>query len=274
FKANYDNLESYIESLTHAIETPYPPYLEIGLKVDGQYRQLNTNILQIENEYYSSVRPKQVPEFHEKPTLALKRRGVRYVELRSLDINIFDPHGISEVQCRFLETLMAFCLFQDSPVIGSLERSEIDFNLDAVCYKGREPGLRLQRDGTSIALKSWAGDLLDAMSGFAEILDADRPDNPYCKALQEQVDAVRDSNQTASARILADMHAHKEGYFHFAKRMSEQHHAYFTHLPQNQQSFAAIEAAVTRSTQDQKAIEAADSQSFDEFLQEYFSQSL
>jgi glutamate--cysteine ligase len=274
FKANYDNLDSYIESLTRAIETPHPPYQEIGLKVDGQYRQLNANILQIENEYYSSVRPKQVPEFNEKPILALKRHGVRYVELRSLDINIYDPNGISEVQCRFLETLMAFCLFQDSPVIGSLERSEIDFNLDAVCYEGREPGLRLQRNGASIALKSWAGELLDAMSGFAEILDAGRPDNPYRKALQEQLEAVRDPDRTPSARILADMHENKQGYFHFAKHMSEQHHAYFTHLPQNRKNFAAIEAAVSRSIQDQKAIEAADNQSFDEFLQEYFAQSL
>ena len=247
FKANYDNLDSYIDSLARAIGTPYPPYQKIGVKVDGQYRQLNANILQIENEYYSSIRPKQVPEFNEKPTLALKRRGVRYVELRSLDINIFDPHGISETQCRFLEALMAFCLFQESPVISDLERREIDFNLDAVCYRGREPGLRLQRNGESLTLKSWAEELLEALSGFAESLDAGRSDTACQDALQEQREAVRDPEQTPSARMLADMRAHGEGYFHFAKRMSEQHHAYFMGLPQDRKSFAAIEAAVVRS---------------------------
>jgi glutamate--cysteine ligase len=272
FKANYDNLDSYIESLTRAIETPHPPYQKIGVEVDGQYHQLNANILQIENEYYSSIRPKQVPGFNEKPTLALKRRGVRYVELRSLDINIYDPLGISEVQCRFIETLMAFCLFQESPVINSLERREIDFNLDAVCYAGREPGLRLQRNGESITLKAWAGELLDALSGFAAVLDEGKPGSPCRDALQDQLEAVRDPDRTPSARILADMHALGLGYFHFAKRLSEQHHAYFTHLPQNRGSFATIEAAVTRSIEDQKAIEAADNQSFDEFLQEYFAQ--
>jgi len=274
FKANYDNLDSYIDSLARAIGTPYPPYQKIGVKVDGQYRQLNPNILQIENEYYSSIRPKQVPGFNEKPTLALKRRGVRYVELRSLDINIYDPLGISESQCRFLEILMALCLFHKSPIIGRLERREIDFNLDAVCYGGRTPGLELQRSGKSITLKSWADELLDALSGFAELLDAGRPDRAYRDALQEQREAVRDPDRTPSARMLADMHAHGEGYFHFAKRMSERHHAYFMHLPQDRESFAAIEAAVARSLEDQQAIEAADKQSFDEFLQDYFAQSL
>jgi glutamate--cysteine ligase len=274
FKANYDNLDSYIQSLTRAIETPYSPYQRIGVKVDGEYRQLNANILQIENEYYSSIRPKQVPEFNEKPTLALKRRGVRYVELRSLDINIFDPHGISETQCLFLETLMAFCLFHESPVISDLERREIDFNLDAVCYRGREPGLELQRSGKPITLKSWADELLDALSGSAELLDAGGPDRAYRGALQEQREAVHDPDRTPSARMLAAMRAHDEGYFHFAKRMSEQHHAYFTGLPQDRESFAAIEAAVAKSLQDQQALEAADNQSFDEFLQEYFAQGL
>ncbi len=274
FKANYDNLDSYIESLSRAIETPYPPYQEIGIKVDGKYRQLNPNILQIENEYYSSIRPKQVPEFNEKPTLALRRRGVRYVELRSLDINIFDPCGISETQCRFLETLMAFCLFHESPVIDDLERREIDLNLDAVCYRGREPGLQLQRNGESITLKAWADELLEALTGFAELLDTGRPDKAYREALLEQREAVLDPDRTPSARMLAEMHTHSEGYFHFAKRMSERHHAYFTGLPQDPECFTAIEAAVAKSIADQQAIEAADKQSFDEFLQEYFAQGM
>jgi glutamate--cysteine ligase len=146
FKASYDNLDVYVETLTRAIETPAPAMKNRG-KGRRRIPQLNPNILQIENEYYSSVRPKQVPEFLEKPTHALKRRGVRYIELRSMDINVYNPLGISAEQCRFAETLMALCLFRDSPVIGARESGEIDHNLDAVCYRGREPGLKLLRDG-------------------------------------------------------------------------------------------------------------------------------
>jgi len=168
FKANYDSLEAYVASLSKAIETPSPRFEKIGVKVDGDYRQLNANMLQIENEYYSSVRPKQVPVDNEKPSLALQRRGVRYVELRSLDINVFDPCGISETQCRFIEIFMAFCQLQASPLISSLERREIDYNLDAVAYRGREPGLLLQCDGKKLPLQQWANTLCEAMQAFAK----------------------------------------------------------------------------------------------------------
>ncbi|MGD2056101.1 MAG: glutamate--cysteine ligase [Gammaproteobacteria bacterium] len=274
FKANYDNLDIYVDSLTHAIETPCPSHVDIGVKVGGEYRQLNANILQIENEYYSSVRPKQVPEFNEKPTLALRRRGVRYLELRSLDINVYDPLGISLEQCRFLETLMAFCLFLDSPPLSEVERRYIDYNLDAVCYRGREPSLTLQRDSRSVPLREWAAELCGAMTGFAELLDTGEEAHPYRQALQNQVESVRDPERTPSARIVADMRAHGEGYFHFAKRMSLQHQAYFLQLRPDPQTRQRLEAAVEKSVRDQRHLEVSDNRSFEEFLQDYFAQQL
>jgi glutamate--cysteine ligase len=272
FKANYDNLDSYVASLTRAIETPCPRYEEIGIKVDGEYRQLNSNMLQIENEYYSSVRPKQVPGFNEKPSIALLHRGVRYVELRSLDINIFDPQGISESQCRFLETLMAFCLMQDSPVISEQGRKEIDFNLDAVCYRGREPGLELQRDGKPVLLTSWAGELCEAMAGFADVLDEHQAGNPYKLALQEQVEAIREPDRTLSARVLNNMRTHGEGYFDFAQRMSKQHQQYFLDLPDRKEDADSFTETVEKSLSDQRAMEEADDISFDEYLKNYLAQ--
>ncbi|MBT8121510.1 MAG: glutamate--cysteine ligase [Gammaproteobacteria bacterium] len=274
FKARYDNLDSYVDSLTMAIETNCPRYEKIGTRVDGEYRQLNTNMLQIENEYYSSVRPKQVPAADEKPTHALKRRGVRYVELRSLDINMFEPTGISATQCRFLETLMAFCLFQDSPVIDYSDRREIDANLDAVCYRGREPGLLLQRRGVVMSLQQWAGELCEAMMPFADALDTDDEHRPYRRALEEQVDAVSDPDKTYSARVLAGMRDHDEGYFHFAKRMSLQHQQYFLNLPVSDRQFSEFDRGVQQSIADQQAIEAADTLPFDKYLENYFSQTL
>ena len=274
FKARYDNLDSYVDSLTMAIETSCPRYEKIGVKVDGQYRQLNSNMLQIENEYYSSVRPKQVPLENEKPTHALKRRGVRYVELRSLDINMFEPTGISATQCRFLETLMAFCLLQDSPVIDHVDRREIDANLDAVCYRGREPGLLLQRAGTPISLQQWAGELCDAMAPLADMLDTGHSEQPYRAALQEQVAAVNDPGQTCSARVLADMRKYDEGYFHYARRMSLKHQQYFLELPRDNERMRELDRMVDKSIADQRATEAADTLSFDEFLEQYFAQKL
>jgi glutamate--cysteine ligase len=273
FKASYDSLESYVESLTRAITTPCPRYAELGVKVDGEYRQLNANMLQIENEYYSSVRPKQVPQPHEKPTHALARRGVRYIELRSLDINPFDPRGINETQCRFLETFMTFCLLTDSPPFSTVERREIDANLDAVCYRGREPGLVLQRHGRHVGLQEWARELCTDMREFAEALDRNLTDTPCLDALQQQVRATEDPGLTYSARVLREMHETGEGYFDFARRMSLQHRHYFLQLAQDPTQMQAFEQSVTRSIADQQALEAAETQSFDEFLEWYFAQT-
>jgi len=274
FKANYDGLDAYVASLTRAIETPSPRFEEIGVKVDGVYRQLNSNMLQIENEYYSSVRPKQVPEFNEKPSLALQRRGVRYVELRSLDINIFDPLGISATQCHFIETFMAFCLLQDSPVISDQERQEIDYNLDAVAYRGRKPGLTLQHHGATIELQQWADTLCEAMTAFADTLDKDEDGMPYRQALQAQQAAIADPHKTLSAQVLAGMREHDEGYYHFAQRMSRQHQRYFLGLEYDAVQFEDYKKTVKQSLQKQRAMEDSNGESFDDFLQNYFAQKL
>jgi glutamate--cysteine ligase len=272
FKATYDSLEAYTQSLLRAIETPCPTYQEFGVKVAGEYRQLNASILQIENEYYSSVRPKQIPGKNEKPALALRRRGVRYVELRSLDINVFDPQGISTEQCRFLETLMTYCLFDSSPRISEEGRGEIDHNLDAVGYRGRQPGLQLQRDGTSVTLQQWAMEICNAMQDFAAALDVDTGNDAYSRALQAQVEAVRDPDRTPSARILAAMCEHEEGFYQFTQGMSLQHQRYFLDLPLDAAQAQAFDATAAKSLEDQRAIEAADRISFDDFLKNYFAQ--
>ena len=273
FKADYDSLEAYVASLTRAISTPCQRHAEIGVKVAGEYRQLNANMLQIENEYYSSVRPKQLLVGNEKPTHALARRGVRYIELRSLDINPFDPRGINETQCRFLETFMLFCLLADSPLIDARERREIDTNLDAVCYRGREPGLSLVHNGTPLPLREWGSEICASMAGCAELLDTHATGTPYRDALQSQLAAVQDPTLTYSARVLAEMNENGEGYFHFAKRMSLQHQRYFLELEPDEAKNRIFEASIIQSLEEQQAAEQSDTQSFDDFLAEYFAQT-
>ena len=96
-----NNLEEYVHDLTRAITTPYPPYEALGVDVNGEWRQLNANILQIENEYYSFIRPKRVARSGERPTKALRRAGVEYVEVRALDVSAFDPVGVNQNKLRF-----------------------------------------------------------------------------------------------------------------------------------------------------------------------------
>ncbi len=112
---SYNSADEYIKGLQKAISTPYPAYERLGVRQDGQYQQLTTSILQIANEYYSFARPKQIAMTGEKPTVALRQRGVAYIEVRALDVDPFCPIGISKDTMRFVETLLLYCLFADSP---------------------------------------------------------------------------------------------------------------------------------------------------------------
>ncbi len=271
-KANYDNLYAYIESLTCAIETPCPEYSRMGVVANGEYRQLNANILQIENEYYSTVRPKQVLQDDEKPTLALKKRGVQYIELRSLDVNAYDPLGINQRQLFFLEALITFCLLHQSPLISALERVAIDQNQSAAAHRGRDPALQLIRDNHDIELREWGLEICDAMQGICELLDREQPGTPFSDTLSYQQEKLRDPSRTPSARMLTEMHESGEPFFHFAKRMSEQHHSFFINPPLEDDVRRLYSELAESSIQQQLAIEAADDISFETYLQQYFAQ--
>ena len=271
-KANYDSLDAYIESLRCAIETPFDEYEKIGVKVDGEYRQLNANILQIENEYYSTVRPKQVLRDNEKPTRALEQRGIEYIEIRSIDVNAFDPLGINQEQLRFLEIFVLFCLLQESPALSTDEVNEIDMNFVQVAHTGREPGLRLSCNDESIELKQWAGELLAAMQGVAQLLDDAYDCDNYTESLTRQIDCVLDPAMTTSARMLNEMRENNEGFFHFAKRMSLEHHNYFNTLTLAEDRKHLFEQAANDSIALQLGIEADDTTDFDEYLRRYFAQ--
>jgi len=271
-KACYENLDEYVKTLQCAIETPYEEYEKIGVKVDGRYRQLNANLLQIENEYYSTVRPKQILQGNEKPIMALKKRGVQYVELRSLDVNAFDPLGINETQLRFIEVFMLFCLLADSSQIDFSEREEIDKNEIDVAHKGRDPLLKLSRNSSPVLLKDWAKDLLNGMQAVSDLLDQDKNTTPYRDALNLQMEKVLHADLTPSARMLEEMRETKEGFYYFAKRMSQKHNQYFTKLKLSKEKEMFFDKAATESIAKQKNIEAADTKSLDDYLADYFKQ--
>ncbi len=271
-KACYDNLDAYVESLKHAIETSSPLWEELGVKVDGEYRQLNSNILQIENEYYSSIRPKQLLNGLEKPVNALRHRGIRYVELRSLDVNAYQPLGVDETQIRFIEALMLFSLLNDSPRIDLQERWEIDRNLEKVAHRGRDPDLRLIRGGQGVSVRDWGEELLDRIWPVCEALDEAQADRAHAAALKAQIAKVRDPGLTPSAVMLEEMRDRGEGFYEIANRLSTAHARYFRGRQLTAAKRESLENEVGRSLERQRRIEAEDQRDFDRFLAEYFAQ--
>ena len=271
-KINYNTLTGYVETLTQAISTPYPDYEKIGVKVDGDYQQLNSNILQIENEFYSTMRPKQIIASGEKPTLALKRRGVRYVEMRALDLNLYSPVGVDLPTLYFLEAFLLHCALQDSPLHQADEQQINNQNQLIVAHSGRKPGLLLNNHTGQITLSEWASDILHAMAPLCRILDADDPAQPYTQALTLQQSVVANPELTPSARILREMRAAGQCFGEYAQDKSAQHKASFNDKQLSAKVSKDFATMAVVSMQQQASIEQNDTLSFDDFLAQYFAQ--
>src|SRR5690625_3344182 len=153
----YNDLDTFLARMYNAVTTPWPDYEAIGTHRDGKWIQLNTNVLQIENEYYSSIRPKRIAEAGERPATALARRGVEYVEVRCMDVDPFSPTGISADTSRFLDAFLLFCTIEDSPCFpdGGFCRESRDYFNDVV-RDGRKPGMLLSSEDKIVPLHVWA----------------------------------------------------------------------------------------------------------------------
>lgn len=268
-QVSYNSLQEYVESLQAATKTPSADYEKIGVLVDGEYRQLNTNILQIENEFYSFVRPKQIANTGETPSHALQERGIRYVEIRALDVNPFDPVGLNDQQLDFMEALMIFCLLQESPVMDAVEREIFVRNQSSVACGGRDPEFKILRDGEKVSVKQWALEILENMKGVTALLDTKRgPD--YSAALEAQIEKVNDYALLPSSRVMQAMEKYDGSFFKFAMAQSEKHKRYFSNCFIPETHFQQLEEMAAQSLNEQEAIEKADSISFDQYLANYF----
>ena len=269
---SYDSPDDYIRTLHAATEAAHPPYEEIGVVVDGEHRQLNANLLQIENEFYSFVRPKQIARSGEKPTVALERRGVRYVEIRALDVDPFSPVGIGEDTMRFMEAFLLHCALESSPPISRREQDEIDENQRLVAVRGRHPEARLRRDGASVRALDWARGIVGGLWEIAEVLDSSSNSCRYARAIESGLAALDDPNLLPSSRVLHELRVRHEAFFEFAMRKSEEHRATLLAetIPAGRE--AAFQAEAIGSRRAQREVEAADRPSFAEYLENYFAQ--
>ncbi|MBN1240275.1 MAG: glutamate--cysteine ligase [Gammaproteobacteria bacterium] len=261
----------YIAGLAAAVSTPEPRYTGIGVEVDGEYRQLNANILQIENEYYSPIRPKPSKRYDERPTVNLRRHGVEYVEIRTLDLNPADPVGVNQNQLRFLEALLIYCLLADSPPISPEEQREIDRRDLSVAREGRLPRLELPRAGQAVPLRRWGLELLEQVRAVAELLDTDG--NDYAAAVDAQREAVEDAEATPSARLLNELRSDKQSFFHYMLGVARSHHEYFSALTLAPARAAELQELAARSLEEQKALEADDTEPFSRYLARYFAET-
>jgi glutamate--cysteine ligase len=269
-----NSLESYVTSLMDAVNRPYEPYAALGTQKDGAWIQLSTNVLQIENEYYSTIRPKRVIRTGERPIQALCNRGVQYIEVRCLDVDPFEPVGISLDTGRFLDAFLLFCALDESASISPLEGEVHASNFARTVKEGRRPGLTLTRDGKEVPLRECALDLIERIGPVAQLLDDQHNDGGvHAASLARQLAKINNPALTPSARVLDEVRALGSASA-FGLRQSELHAAYFREsalMPAEEDMFNEM---VTASLAEQAVIEQGDTSSFEDFVAAYNSSTL
>ena len=273
---SYNSLESYGASLQDALTRPYPPYEAIGIREGDDYRQLATSLLQIENEFYGTIRPKRVLRSGERPLHALRERGVEYVEVRMMDLDPFCPIGIAAGTMRFLDVFLLHCLFCDSPPDAPQELDAMARNILRASARGREPGVRLIRGSQEVALFEWGGQVLAECEPIAAALDAAHyattAGTDYSDALAAAVAALDDPASTPSARVLEAMQQNHDGsYLRFVLAQSLQHRIALQSLTLRAEVAQRFARLAEVSLAEQRQIEAADTVPFETFRQQYLS---
>jgi len=270
---SYNSLEGYGASLQDALTRPWPAYEAIGIRnLGGDYNQLATSLLQIENEFYGTIRPKRVINPGERPLHALRERGVEYVEVRLMDLDPFEPVGISAQTMRFLDVFLLHCLLGDSPDDTPQEIAELAHNQHLTAACGREPGLKLLRGGREVALADWGVELVEQCLPIAAALDAAHGGTLHAEAVRAALAALQAPDSLPSARVLAAVASrHGNSFIGFVRAQSEQTRAAMLALPFSAAQQAEFERMTEDSIQEQRRIEAADTMPFEIYREQYVS---
>ena len=268
----YNSLDKYVETLRAAIMQPHPAYAAFSCGQNGDYQQLNDSLLQIENEFYSPIRPKRVAFSGETPLNALRRGGIEYIEVRCVDVSPFTPLGIDDQQIRFLDTFLLYCLLEESPACDDDEQVRQSQNLEAIVNRGREPGLLLATGAGPRPFRELGAELLARMDDVAALLDRAHDQTGYSGALAEQRGKIEDSELTPSARVLREMREQDIPFFRLAMNYSEEWATHFRRRSLSPGVQAGVEAGTARSLQAQAALEQDDGTSFEAYLRTFYDQ--
>jgi glutamate--cysteine ligase len=269
----YNTLLEYMSSLSRAVRQTYPPYEEIGTQRNGEWVQINTSVLQIENEFYATIRPKRVIRTGERPVEALCARGVQYIEVRCMDVDPFEPLGINLETSRFLDAFLLFCAMEESPLTNDAEGHENVNNFALTVKQGRKPGLNLQRVGMDINLQNWGLELLEKIAPVAALLDAQRGDDEHTRSMAKQKEKLLHPELTPSARVLDAIRANGGSFAAFALKQSTVLAEQFRARPPSTEERAYFQSMAKTSLNEQDEMERVQTGNFDQFIADYRSRT-
>ncbi|MCW8356772.1 MULTISPECIES: glutamate--cysteine ligase [Marinomonas] len=266
----YNEVDTYISTVKKALQTPYQRYQDIGVKVDGQYRQLNSNLLQIENEYYSDIRPKRVTQPGEHPSAALHARGVEYIEVRIMDLDPSSSIGMQSSTLYFIDVFLLYCMLRGDERLGSAECSQLRQMQQEIASHGRDLDMDFDFGQGPTKLRSKAESMLDSLAEVADFLSNKTGNPAYRDAVEMQREKLSNEALLPSSQLLERSKA-QQGYQNAMLALSKEQQTQWMSRPLSDELIREFTLKAERSLQDQEAMEAADDVDFDTFLTAYLT---
>ncbi|MEE2820312.1 MAG: glutamate--cysteine ligase [Pseudomonadota bacterium] len=264
---SFNNLDTYCDTLSNAVHHPWPTYEGLGLKDDDGFKQLNTAVLQIENEYYSSIRPKRIQQPGERPVRALINRGVEYLEVRAIDLNPFAPNGISEHEASLITLLMTASALADSPLNTTEECIAIDGINARTSWAGRRPEQRFDDHST---FKQAGLKFLGSLDPIAEALNTGFHTESFTGALEDARLRLDGTCKLLSEEI--EQAVIQNGHLEFGLTRANQHHDSWQTVKLTPGKLANMQREAQESLTTEQQTAESNKGSFDAFVDAYIHQ--
>jgi len=261
---SHENLTCYVKDLIQATETPYQYFSRLGeYDKNGKRQQLNSNILQIENEYYSAIRPKQIARRGERPACALLHRGVRYLEVRLLDVSPFSDIGIDASTSYFIEALLMTCLLLPPKKYCKKAMRRNRENLNKVVIQGRNPKLMIMADNQrSSSLQEIGYYLIDLVEKHAKAMGS-----PYLEAINLQRQKLESVEHTPSAQTISQS---RTSYQAWLMQQSQKHYQSLLSYKVPEEIYLHLQHEAKQSQTAQKHLEQNDYGDIENYIKHYY----
>lgn len=264
FDVSFNSIEEFTKNIQFAISTPCNIFSQIPVIENGEYNQINNHILQIENEYYASIRPKQIMRSGENFLTALNKRGIEYIELRSIDINPLVAEGIDIESMRFIQLFLTAAILTDAPALSQKEYEHNQKNLKVVAKTGQDLATAMMIEGETYTLRAALENVLAWLTPIAEILG-----EKYLETLASMQQKIDNPALLPSSKVLAALKESGMSYQSFFLEQAKRHYIH-DWLPLDDSQVSEFMQEVEAALDKQKAIEKQPQIPFSEYLDNYF----
>lgn len=148
-------------------------------------------------ELYAQIRLK--PKDNKHVLESLEADGVQYLEIRTIDLNVFDKCGIAKIDLEFMNLFMLFLLLEGEEFFETWQQEAL-INELKVAEHGLENDLELLDHQHWTLKTAWAEDVLEKIAEVNEYLELKQE-----ACLEEMINRVRNPHLTYAYRLKALM---------------------------------------------------------------------